>query len=54
MNEYTASDRIVTPRRVWIPWGSHLYTYPTTQQLALYTDDPQSGEARADPGADHR
>ncbi len=39
-------SHVVTPRRVWIPWGSHLYTYPTTQQLALYTDDPQSGEVR--------
>ena len=39
-------DRIITPRRVWIPWGSHLYTYPTTQQLALYSDDALSGEVR--------
>lgn len=39
-------NRIITPRRVWIPWGSHLYTYPTTQQLALYSDDAMSGEVR--------
>lgn len=48
---YSASGglrpEVITPRRVWVPWLSQLYVYPTMVQAAIYTNDPNEGEVRS-------
>jgi regulator of protease activity HflC (stomatin/prohibitin superfamily) len=38
---------VITPRRVFVPWMSQLYLYPTMLNAAIYTNDPGQGEIRA-------
>ncbi len=48
---YSASGglqrRVIRPSRVFVPWLSQLYVYPTFVQAAIYTNDPGAGEVRA-------
>lgn len=39
--------KVYTPRRLFVPWMTTLYTYPTKQQSAVYTNDPDEGEVKA-------
>src|SRR4051794_29115189 len=38
---------VIRPRRVFVPWMSQLYIYPTMVKAAIYTDDPAAGELKA-------
>jgi len=38
---------VIRPRRVFVPWMSQLYVYPTMLKAAIYTNDPSQGEVRA-------
>jgi hypothetical protein len=38
---------IIRPRRVFVPWMSQLYVYPTMLKAAIYTNDPTMGEVKA-------
>jgi regulator of protease activity HflC (stomatin/prohibitin superfamily) len=38
---------VITPRRVFVPWMSQLYVYPTMLKAAIYTNDPGQGELKA-------
>ena len=38
---------IIPPRRVFVPWMSQLYVYPTMVQSAIYTNDPEEGSIKA-------
>jgi len=39
--------RIYTPRRLFVPWMTTLYVYPTMERAAIYTNDPTEGEVKA-------
>lgn len=39
--------QVITPRRVWVPFRSQLFVYPTMLQAAIYSNDPLQGEVRA-------
>ena len=39
--------RVVTPKRIFVPWMTTLYTYPTKLKAAIYTNDPDEGEVKA-------
>lgn len=41
------SKEVIKPRRVFVPWMSQLYVYPTMIKAAIYTNDPNQGEVRA-------
>lgn len=38
---------VIPPKRVFIPWMSTLYVYPTMVKSAIYTNDPEEGEIKA-------
>jgi hypothetical protein len=40
-------SRVIRPGRIWVPFWSTLYKYPTAMQEAVYTNDPMSGEVKA-------
>jgi hypothetical protein len=40
---------VITPRRIFVPWMSQLYVYPTMVKAAIYTNDDVAGEVK---GAD--
>jgi len=33
--------KVYSPRRIFVPWLTTLYTYPTMEQSAIYTNDPE-------------
>lgn len=39
--------KVYTPRRLFVPWMTKLYVYPTMQRSAIYTNDPDEGEVKA-------
>ncbi len=39
--------RVITPQRVFVGWMTTLYTYPTKEQSAVYTNDPDEGEVKS-------
>lgn len=39
--------QVIPPRRVFVPWMSQLYVYPTMVTSAVYTNDPSQGEVKA-------
>ena len=39
--------RVIPARRIFVPWMTTLYTYPTMEQSAIYTNDPSEGEVKA-------
>ncbi len=41
---------IIPPKRVYIGWRKRLLTYPTQVQPAIYTQDPNEGEAKSADG----
>jgi hypothetical protein len=40
-------EKVIPPRRVYVPWLSQLYVYPTMVKAAIYTNDPAEGEVKA-------
>ncbi len=38
---------VITPKRVFVPWLSTLYTYPTLRVSAVYTNDPDKASTRS-------
>jgi len=38
---------VYPPRRIYVGWLTTLYTYPTMEQAAIYTNDPDEGEVKA-------
>lgn len=38
---------VIRPRRVFVPWMSQLYVYPTMVKCAIYTNDPSEGEIKS-------
>jgi hypothetical protein len=38
---------VIPPKRVFVPWMSQLYVYPTMVKAAIYTNDPAQGEVRS-------
>ncbi len=39
--------RVIPARRIFVPWMTTLYVYPTMEQSAIYTNDPSEGEVKA-------
>ncbi|MCC2671041.1 MAG: spfh domain / band 7 family protein [Armatimonadetes bacterium] len=39
--------QVIPPRRVFVPWMSQLYVYPTMVKAAIYTNDPSQGEVKS-------
>jgi regulator of protease activity HflC (stomatin/prohibitin superfamily) len=39
--------KVYTPRRLFIPWMTKLYVYPTMQRSAIYTNDPDESDVKA-------
>src|SRR5260221_10765779 len=39
--------KVYSPRRIFVPWLTTLYTYPTMEQSAIYTNDPEEGEVKS-------
>lgn len=39
--------KVYSPQRLFIPWMTTLYTYPTMEQSAIYTNDPEEGEVKS-------
>ena len=39
--------RVIAARRVFVPWMTTLYVYPTMEQSAIYTNDATEGEVKA-------
>ncbi len=40
-------QEVIPPKRVFVPWMSDLYVYPTMVKAAIYTNDPSQGEFKA-------
>lgn len=40
-------SKVIKPSRVFVPWLSELYVYPTMVKAAIYTNDPGQGEVKA-------
>jgi regulator of protease activity HflC (stomatin/prohibitin superfamily) len=38
---------VISPRRVFVPWMSQLYVYPTLVKVAIYTNDPNLNRLKA-------
>jgi regulator of protease activity HflC (stomatin/prohibitin superfamily) len=38
--------KVYTPRRLFIPWMTKLYVYPTMQRSAIYTNDPDESDVK--------
>lgn len=38
---------VIPPKRVFVPWMSQLYVYPTMVKAAIYTNDANQGETKA-------
>lgn len=38
--------KVYSPRRIFVPWMTTLYTYPTKEMSAIYTNDPDEGEVK--------
>jgi hypothetical protein len=39
--------QVIPPKRVFVPWMSQLYVYPTMVMSAVYTNDPHEGEIKS-------
>ncbi len=39
--------KVYPPHRIYVGWLTTLYTYPTMEQAAIYTNDPDEGEVKA-------
>ncbi|MCX6381875.1 MAG: SPFH domain-containing protein [Armatimonadetes bacterium] len=39
--------RIYRPQRIFVGWMTTLYTYPTKEQAAIYTNDTEEGEVKS-------
>jgi hypothetical protein len=38
---------VISPKRVFVPWMSQLYVYPTMVKAAIYTNAPDQGEVKS-------
>ena len=39
--------KVYSARRIYIPWMTNLYVFPTMEQAAIYTNDPTEGEVKS-------